>query len=739
MSRRLESQAAGFRMALRLRRTPPRHGRRSPAPSVKLRPSPWLRGLSGGALAAALLTTLGCAPTDPLPADLRRDLVPPSRGATDLHGVGDLPADVTFSEHVSPIVYGNCAVCHRVGESGPFELTRYEEVRSHCRQIAEVTASGYMPPWLPGPGTHAFVGSRRLDPREIALLDRWADQGCPQGDPTQQAALPPFVEGWQLGRPDAVVRLEAAYEVPAVEGDLFRNFVLPTGLERRRYVQSVEFRPDNRRVVHHATIAVDTTPRSRLRDREDPEVGFDGMVQSGAERPDGHLIGWVPGKQPVEGDPELAWALEPGADLVVQLHLQPTGRVESVRPIVGLHFADEPPTRHPLMLRLGAMTLDIPAGVRDYTIEDSFVLPVAVDVHGLVPHAHYLARRMLAWADLPDGTREWLLDIEAWDFNWQDEYRYVSAPRLPKGSTLSMRYVYDNGADNPHNPYAPPRPVRYGPHTTDEMGDLWIQVSPVDEAERAVLEQEFAVKDRQMRIRGYQHLLQDYPEDFAGRVDLGTLLAVEGRVSEAVEVLQQAIDQRPDDALAQARLGQILRDARDGRAVDYLRTAVRLQPDIPELHYNLGQALTDAQDWPGAEQAFAQAASLRPSLAAAHFNWGNALLRQRKIAPAIERLERAVTLQPAHAQAHNNLGSARAIQGDLSGAIRAFQRAVSAEPDHARAHYNLASALAQTGQLREAEQHFARATALRPDHVQSREGLAAVRRQLGTDRHRREP
>ena len=128
------------------------------------------------------------------------------------------------------------------------------------------------------------------------------------------------------------------------------------------------------------------------------------------------------------------------------------------------------------MLRLGRQNIDIPAGESDYTITDSFVLPVDVEVLALQPHAHYRARHVLGMATLPDGSTKSLIDIPDWDFRWQQVYRFVEPVKLPKGTTIAMQYLYDNSADNPRNVTQPPQHVVWGQRSADEMGDLWFQV-----------------------------------------------------------------------------------------------------------------------------------------------------------------------------------------------------------------------------------------------------------------------
>ena len=269
---------------------------------------------------------------------------------------------VTFTKDVAPIVFKNCVTCHRQGELAPFSLITYDDVRQHARQIAEVTKSRTMPPWKPERGDAAFAGERRLTDAQIQILQQWAEQGAPEGNARDLPTPPVFDSTWHLGTPDLVVTMPDAVDVPADGKDVFRNIVLRVPLTRPRFVQGVEFRPGNGRVVHHARILVDETDSSRWRDQEDPGPGFGGMDAPEAHFPDGHFIGWAAGK--LASKESLPWLLQPGTDLVVQMHLRPTGKAERVQASIGLFFTDTPPASAPVMLRLGSRTIDIPGRYR---------------------------------------------------------------------------------------------------------------------------------------------------------------------------------------------------------------------------------------------------------------------------------------------------------------------------------------------------------------------------------------
>jgi len=255
---------------------------------------------------------------------------------------------------------------------------------------------------------------------------------------------------------------------------VFRNFVIPVPITTTRYVRAVEFRADRPQALHHADLAVDLGRVSRALDRAEPGAGFSAMDGGQVQ----NVYGWSPGKVPVMEPSDNAWTLDPGTDFVLLLHMIAGAQSDTVQPSIGLFFSDTPPTRTPISVKLEAHGIAIPAGEPNYVVEDSYVLPVDVEAVSVYPHAHYLGKEMRGTATLPDGSQQELLWIRRWDFRWQDRYRYRSPVFLPRGTRLSMRFTYDNSAANPNNRNDPPQRVRSGPRSTDEMGQLWIEVVP---------------------------------------------------------------------------------------------------------------------------------------------------------------------------------------------------------------------------------------------------------------------
>jgi len=551
--------------------------------------------------------------------------------------------EVTFTREIAPIVFNACVTCHRTGGPAPFPLTTYDEVRRRATQIAQVTRSRFMPPWKVEPGVSHFVGQRPLDDQEIASIERWAQAGAPEGDPAHLPAPPKFADGWLLGKPDLVVKPDAAYSLPAQQSDAFRIFAIRLPVAKRTYVTGIEFHPGNARVVHHANIRIDRTPSTRRLDEADPLPGYDGLMPRTAEYPEGHFLGWTPGQVAPLVQPELAWTLEPGSDLVVQLHLQPSGAVEAVLPEIGLYFTDKTPVRAPTILRLGSQGIDIPPGEARYVIRDSYVLPVDVQLLAVQPHAHYRAREIRGTAQLPDGSSRLVMHIKDWDFRWQHVYRHETPLPLPKGTRLSMEYTYDNSAANVRNPELPPARVLWGQRSRDEMGDLWFQLLASNDADRARIAAEITAKMTGEDIRGYETMLKVEPNDAELHDDVAMLYLGLGFAANAVR---------------------------------HFTASAALKPESAAAHFNLGTALAQAGRFDDAVKAFREALTRRPDYALAHGNIGRVLLAQGNVADALKHLQEAVRLDPNNPRALLGLAEAMAARGAYHVAVDMLERAM---------------------------------------------------------------
>jgi Tetratricopeptide repeat len=494
-----------------------------------------------------------------------------------------------FAHDIAPIVYRACAPCHHDGGTAPFPLVTYANVSKHAAQVAAVTHSRYMPPWLPEapvePGIAQFEGERRLTDAEIRTISDWVAAGATEGPADQIPKPPDFPTSWQLGTPDMILEAPAAYEVPASGSDVYWNFVLKSNRPSPVYVRAVEIRPGGGpTLVHHANLLVDRMASSHLREIA-PGKGFPGMdleVMRSPFDPPGHFMFWKPGSTAHEEPDGLAWRLDPTDELVLNVHLRPSGKPEQVRPVVGLYFTEKPQTRFPLLVQLeNDQALNIPAGVRNFLVSDDFRLPLDVDALAIYPHAHYLGKRLEAYATLPDGTRRSLIRIPNWNPDWQAVYYYRDPVFLPKGTLISMRYHYDNSAANVRNPHHPPRRVLGGDQSTDEMAHLWLELLPRGPQDRR----------RELEEAVIRHKLERNPKDFAANMNLGAVMLSRLNAAGAVGPLQAAVQAEPRRAEARAMLGLALQQVgRAAEAVNQFEAALQLRPDFAAARFNLANA-----------------------------------------------------------------------------------------------------------------------------------------------------
>lgn len=632
---------------------------------------------------------------------LRGALIPASSLALAVVAFAAIGADtpqatqpsISFTRDVQPIIRARCAQCHRSGGAAPFALESFDDVAPRGAAIARAVEAGEMPPWLPEQGNETFVGARRLSAHERSSILRWIEQGMIRDDSAAADRVTPTEAPDPDGKPDLILDVDAPFAMPADGPDVFRNFVLRVPLERSRFVRAIRIEPGDSRAVHHASIGVDRSRTARRLDAMSADPGFPGMLSGGAASPPGHFIGWAPGRQTYRSPQDLSWRLDAGSDLVLQVHMMPTGAAEVVRPRVALFFTDEPPTARAVLVRLGGTTIDIAPGAERHIVEDMFELPVGVRVLGISPHAHYLAREIESVALLPDDQRVPLVTIKSWNFRWQDDYRYVAPPRLPASTRITTHVVYDNSSKNAVNAHASPGRVVFGPGAHNEMGDVWLQVVPDSPADAARLERVLAVREIAAQTNGYR-LASAVAQDPMPRFTLATLYLQAGRLTEAVSELDRVIAQAPSLTIALYTRGVALQRA--GRLSDAargFRDALARDPRYPEAEHALGHVRLAQGSRRDAERHFTN----------------------------------AVTLWPEFADGWNSLATFRASGGAIDEAVDGYRRTVAISPDHREALNNLAILLVRRGQVSEAIGLLERAVAAHPDDEASRQNLAAAR------------
>nr|WP_246385550.1 redoxin family protein [Armatimonas rosea] len=386
---------------------------------------------------------------DETPATAKsRDAEPEPIPAMTLPAVGK----VNYSQHVAPILQEKCESCHRPGQVGPFPLQTYAHAKRWSAMISETVTTNRMPPWHADPRHGDFANDRSLTAKEKATVLAWVKQGTPEGDPKKLPAPKTFVEGWNIGKPDVVLKMEKPYKIQATGVVAYQWFRVPTNFTEDKWIQAAEVKPGARKAVHHVLVFIDDKTG-----RRGPGNGLDGFVAE-----------YVPGESPMVFPAGVAKRVPKGADLMFQVHYTPTGVEQDDQSELGFIFAKEPPKEVADNVGILALNLRIPPGVESHRVERTFTVPINATVYSYSPHMHVRGKAFRISATYPDGKQETLLSVPKYDFNWQTRYMLKEPKKMTAGTKILVEAWYDNSSKNPFNP-DPTKTVHWGDQTFDEM------------------------------------------------------------------------------------------------------------------------------------------------------------------------------------------------------------------------------------------------------------------------------
>jgi len=409
-------------------------------------------------------------------------------------------SEVTYHRDVLPILQNHCQQCHRPGEVGPFSLLTYRQAVNWADDIKLYTKDRLMPPWKLTEGAR-FHNDRRLADKDIATLVNWVDKGCAEGDSKDAPPQKEFPQGWQLGTPDLVLSMPDDFQLAASGKDLFRCMVLPTNLPEDQYVNAVEIRAGNPRVVHHVLLFIDAEGKGKkleldqkqktLKEKELHAGGAPGDVGPGYTvgmgigfQPQGGMGGWAPGSMPRYLPKGAGYVLPKKADVIMQVHYHRDGRAEKDRTQIGLYFSKEKankPFQNGTMAGsagggTGPLRLffSIPAGAERHHLQGDSWATQDFTMHTISPHMHMIGKEIAVTMTPPEGATQKLFTIKEWDYNWQETYIFKEPIAVKAGTKFHLDAYYDNSAKNPHNPSNPPKAVFFGEQTFNEMCFVFI-------------------------------------------------------------------------------------------------------------------------------------------------------------------------------------------------------------------------------------------------------------------------
>lgn len=375
------------------------------------------------------------------------------------------PAPVTFTKDVAPILYKNCVRCHRPDEIAPMSLLTYQDARPWAKAIRQRVAERTMPPWFADPAHGEFSNDLRLSQQDIDTIVAWVDRGAVKGDDTDMPAPPAYAPGWTIAEPDAVFTMPLEQPVPADGVVPYLYFTVPTNFAEDKWIQALEIRPGNRKVVHHVIVSVLEPGAAR------------GPVEQGSDKAPVDVVrsqlgGTTPNRPGAIFPEGTARLVKAGSSLVFQMHYTPNGEATKDRTSIGLIFAKQPPAK---VLRAGLAIntrFVIPPGDPNHEVRSAATVGEDVHLYTLMPHMHFRGKDFTYTAVYPDGRSEILLRVPKYDFNWQLTYSFKKPLALPKGTRIECVAHFDNSKANLDNP-DPTAEVRWGDQTWEEMMIGW--------------------------------------------------------------------------------------------------------------------------------------------------------------------------------------------------------------------------------------------------------------------------
>src|SRR6185503_9180693 len=393
----------------------------------------------------------------------------------------DAPATPTFSRDVAPILYNNCASCHRPNDIAPMSLLTYEDARPWAKSIRQQVATGNMPPWHASQPHGTFSNDRRLSEKDKDTLIRWVDGGAPKGDPKDLPAAPKLADGWEIGTPDAIVSMPKEFEVAESGTINYQFFEAPTNFKEDKWVQAIEVRPGARAVVHHVLVFCREpgTRRAPGFAQVTPKLG---SATDHRELPGSLIATTAPGTNAMILKPGSALRIKAGAVFYFQVHYTSNGTAAKDRTSVGMIFAKHPPQQEMRNSAFVNPLFLIPPGAEDKVVESAIEFSEDSHIWALFPHTHLRGKSWEYRLVYPGGKSEVVLSVPRYDFNWQTYYFFSKPLAVPKGTRLEATAHYDNSTANKWNP-DPKATVRWGPQTWEEMQYSGITYS-VDDSRR---------------------------------------------------------------------------------------------------------------------------------------------------------------------------------------------------------------------------------------------------------------
>jgi hypothetical protein len=397
-------------------------------------------------------------------------------------------AQVTWSNKIASIVYGKCSSCHNSNGIAPFALMNYADAYNNGTDIKDDVVDGHMPPWPPDPNFSNLAHPRVLTAQEKLDIADWVDNGMPRGNISQEPPAPVFNNIAEITQPDHIIHAPT-YNVNTTN-DVYRCFVIPSGLTTPEFITAIEAIPGDRGVVHHILIYSDSTNKPAQLDAADPGPGYTNFGGTGSSH--SKLIGvWVPGQTAYFAPTGMGIRLPAHTNIIMQIHYPGgiSGHTDSTK----LFLKTTTSYRREITIdsKLHHLALDNGPLIiwpnTTPTFRAHYVVPEDWSLMGVGPHMHLLGTSIMSYGVTPTDDTIPFVDIPEWDFHWQGLYSFPKILKIPENTVLYSSAHYDNTSNNPENPNDPPQLVALGESTTDEMMLVYFVFTPYQQGDENII------------------------------------------------------------------------------------------------------------------------------------------------------------------------------------------------------------------------------------------------------------
>lgn len=385
------------------------------------------------------------------------------------------PAD--YYSTIQPIIQKHCGSCHNGDGVGAMALRNYKEVKAYAKMIQYVTENNFMPPWKADAGYSHLKNYNSLSENEITAIKNWVNNGMPEGKSQVQS------KQISLDRPEAVVvpvvtlAMENSFTIQGDYKETSQVFVIPSGFDKDKIIDAIEFVPGNRKIVKSCSVSLDTGQTGNQYDRNDLDYGYTSLAGLGFIPYQYNWYQWTADAQPGFYMLPAPKKIPAGSKLLLHITYVATKNIQADSSYVKLrlqqnHTGPDNFIRSEILfdtthITNGPFTVNQNEKRKFYATAQ---IKKGIEIHSVMPMGQYSLSSWEIYAiDSLTGIQHEIVRIPHWDAHWKKKYILEKPVQLSPGSKVFGIAYYNNSPDNPNLIILPAKKIKYGEGQRDEL------------------------------------------------------------------------------------------------------------------------------------------------------------------------------------------------------------------------------------------------------------------------------